>query len=274
MKKLCSGLMAIVLSLSQVCSTCSAEGNAEYNESYSRYLSKSSKKDKEDCKGTDDKQKKINLIISSIFLSAAILGATGIHEYAELKKPNIFKQFYSATFGGIWNLAKDGGSWLVENYPIAKNWISKKFSATQNWTSEKYDALKTVLNSTYYDTKDWTSEKYDALKTVLNSTYYDTKDWTSEKYDALKTVLNSTYYDTKDWTSEKYDAGKVWFNEADASKKVAAGVGLAATFLTVLLVTIVHCCKRADTPVAAFESIPEVYDEFADDMRHWGANLN
>ena len=230
MKKLCSGLMAIVLSLSQVCSTCSAEGNAEYNESYSRYLSKSSKKDKEDCKGTDDKQKKINLIISSIFLSAAILGATGIHEYAELKKPNIFKQFYSATFGGIWNLAKDGGSWLVENYPIAKNWISKKFSATQNWTSEKYDALKTVLNSTYYD--------------------------------------------TKDWTSEKYDAGKVWFNEADASKKVAAGVGLAATFLTVLLVTIVHCCKRADTPVAAFESIPEVYDEFADDMRHWGANLN
>ena len=53
MKKLCSGLMAIVLSLCQVCSTCSAEGNAEYNESYSRYLSKSSKKDKEDCKGTD-----------------------------------------------------------------------------------------------------------------------------------------------------------------------------------------------------------------------------
>ena len=229
MKKLCSGLMAIVLSLSQVCSTCSAEGNAEYNESYSRYLSKSSKKDKEDCKGTDDKQKKINLIISSIFLSAAILGATGIHEYAELKKPNIFKQFYSATFGGIWNLAKDGGSWLVENYPIAKNWISKKFSATQNWTSEKYDALKTVLNSTYYD--------------------------------------------TKDWTSEKYDEGKVWFNEADASKKVTAGMGLA-TFLTLLLGTIVHCCKRADTPVAAFESIPEVYDEFADDMRHWGANLN
>ena len=251
MKKLCSGLMAIVLSLSQVCSTCSAEGNAEYNESYSRYLSKSSKKDKEDCKGTDDKQKKINLIISSIFLSAAILGATGIHEYAELKKPNIFKQFYSATFGGIWNLAKDGGSWLVENYPIAKNWISKKFSATQNWTSEKYDALKTVLNSTYYDTKDWTSEKYDALKTVLNSTYYD----------------------TKDWTSEKYDEGKVWFNEADASKKVTAGMGLA-TFLTLLLGTIVHCCKRADTPVAAVESIPEVYDEFADDMRHWGANLN
>ena len=229
MKKLCSGLMAIVLSLCQVCSTCSAEGNAEYNESYSRYLSKSSKKDKEDCKGTDDKQKKINLIISSIFLSAAILGATGIHEYAELKKPNIFKQFYSATFGGIWNLAKDGGSWLVENYPIAKNWISKKFSATQNWTSEKYDALKTVLNSTYYD--------------------------------------------TKDWTSEKYDEGKVWFNEADASKKVTAGMGLA-TFLTLLLGTIVHCCKRADTPVAAFESIPEVYDEFADDMRHWGANLN
>jgi len=229
MKKLCSGLMAIVLSLSQVCSTCSAEGNAEYNESYSRYLSKSSKKDKEDCKGTDDKQKKINLIISSIFLSAAILGATGIHEYAELKKPNIFKQFYSATFGGIWNLAKDGGSWLVENYPIAKNWISKKFSATQNWTSEKYDALKTVLNSTYYD--------------------------------------------TKDWTSEKYDEGKVWFNEADASKKVTAGMGLA-TFLTLLLGTIVHCCKRADTPVAAVESIPEVYDEFADDMRHWGANLN
>lgn len=229
MKKLCSGLMAIVLSLCQVCSTCSAEGNAEYNESYSRYLSKSSKKDKEDCKGTDDKQKKINLIISSIFLSAAILGATGIHEYAELKKPNIFKQFYSATFGGIWNLAKDGGSWLVENYPIAKNWISKKFSATQNWTSEKYDALKTVLNSTYYD--------------------------------------------TKDWTSEKYDEGKVWFNEADASKKVTAGMGLA-TFLTLLLGTIVHCCKRADTPVAAVESIPEVYDEFADDMRHWGANLN
>jgi len=251
MKKLCSGLMAIVLSLCQVCSTCSAEGNAEYNESYSRYLSKSSKKDKEDCKGTDDKQKKINLIIPSIFLSAAILGATGIHEYAELKKPNIFKQFYSATFGGIWNLAKDGGSWLVENYPIAKNWISKKFSATQNWTSEKYDALKTVLNSTYYDTKDWTSEKYDALKTVLNSTYYD----------------------TKDWTSEKYDEGKVWFNEADASKKVTAGMGLA-TFLTLLLGTIVHCCKRADTPVAAVESIPEVYDEFADDMRHWGANLN
>ncbi len=229
MKKLCSGLMAIVLSLCQVCSTCSAEGNAEYNESYSRYLSKSSKKDKEDCKGTDDKQKKINLIIPSIFLSAAILGATGIHEYAELKKPNIFKQFYSATFGGIWNLAKDGGSWLVENYPIAKNWISKKFSATQNWTSEKYDALKTVLNSTYYD--------------------------------------------TKDWTSEKYDEGKVWFNEADASKKVTAGMGLA-TFLTLLLGTIVHCCKRADTPVAAVESIPEVYDEFADDMRHWGANLN
>ena len=229
MKKLCSGLMAIVLSLCQVCSTCSSEGNAEYNESYSRYLSKSSKKDKEDCKGTDDKQKKINLIISSIFLSAAILGATGIHEYAELKKPNIFKQFYSATFGGIWNLAKDGGSWLVENYPIAKNWISKKFSATQNWTSEKYDALKTVLNSTYYD--------------------------------------------TKDWTSEKYDEGKVWFNEADASKKVTAGMGLA-TFLTLLLGTIVHCCKRADTPVAAVESIPEVYDEFADDMRHWGANLN
>ena len=229
MKKLCSGLMAIVLSLCQVCSTCSAEGNAEYNESYSRYLSKSSKKDKEDCKGTDDKQKKINLIISSIFLSAAILGATGIHEYAELKKPNIFKQFYSAIFGGIWNLAKDGGSWLVENYPIAKNWISKKFSATQNWTSEKYDALKTVLNSTYYD--------------------------------------------TKDWTSEKYDEGKVWFNEADASKKVTAGMGLA-TFLTLLLGTIVHCCKRADTPVAAVESIPEVYDEFADDMRHWGANLN
>ncbi len=273
MKKLCSGLMAIVLSLCQVCSTCSAEGNAEYNESYSRYLSKSSKKDKEDCKGTDDKQKKINLIIPSIFLSAVILGATGIHEYAELKKPNIFKQFYSATFGGIWNLAKDGGSWLVENYPIAKNWILKKFSATQNWTSEKYDALKTVLNSTYYDTKDWTSEKYDALKTVLNSTYYDTKDWTSEKYDALKTVLNSTYYDTKDWTSEKYDEGKVWFNEADASKKVTAGMGLA-TFLTLLLGTIVHCCKRADTPVAAVESIPEVYDEFADDMRHWGANLN
>ena len=229
MKKLCSGLMAIVLSLCQVCSTCSAEGNAEYNESYSRYLSKSSKKDKEDCKGTDDKQKKINLIIPSIFLSAVILGATGIHEYAELKKPNIFKQFYSATFGGIWNLAKDGGSWLVENYPIAKNWISKKFSATQNWTSEKYDALKTVLNSTYYD--------------------------------------------TKDWTSEKYDEGKVWFNEADASKKVTAGMGLA-TFLTLLLGTIVHCCKRADTPVAAVESIPEVYDEFADDMRHWGANLN
>jgi len=251
MKKLCSGLMAIVLSLCQVCSTCSAEGNAEYNESYSRYLSKSSKKDKEDCKGTDDKQKKINLIIPSIFLSAVILGATGIHEYAELKKPNIFKQFYSATFGGIWNLAKDGGSWLVENYPIAKNWILKKFSATQNWTSEKYDALKTVLNSTYYDTKDWTSEKYDALKTVLNSTYYD----------------------TKDWTSEKYDEGKVWFNEADASKKVTAGMGLA-TFLTLLLGTIVHCCKRADTPVAAVESIPEVYDEFADDMRHWGANLN
>ena len=229
MKKLCSGLMAIVLSLCQVCSTCSAEGNAEYNESYSRYLSKSSKKDKEDCKGTDDKQKKINLIIPSIFLSAVILGATGIHEYAELKKPNIFKQFYSATFGGIWNLAKDGGSWLVENYPIAKNWILKKFSATQNWTSEKYDALKTVLNSTYYD--------------------------------------------TKDWTSEKYDEGKVWFNEADASKKVTAGMGLA-TFLTLLLGTIVHCCKRADTPVAAVESIPEVYDEFADDMRHWGANLN
>ena len=251
MKKLCSGLMAIVLSLSQVCSTCSAEGNAEYNESYSRYLSKSSKKDKEDCKGTDDKQKKINLIISSIFLSAAILGATGIHEYAELKKPNIFKQFYSATFGGIWNLAKDGGSWLVENYPIAKNWISKKFSATQNWTSENYPIFKS-----------W-----------LNSTYYNTKDWTSEKYDALKTVLNSTYYDTKDWTSEKYDEGKVWFNEADASKKVTAGMGLA-TFLTLLLGTIVHCCKRADTPVAAFESIPEVYDEFADDMRHWGANLN
>ena len=157
------------------------------------------------------------------------MGATGIHEYAELKKPNIFKQFYSATFGGIWNLAKDGGSWLVENYPIAKNWISKKFSATQNWTSEKYDALKTVLNSTYYD--------------------------------------------TKDWTSEKYDEGKVWFNEADASKKVTAGMGLA-TFLTLLLGTIVHCCKRADTPVAAVESIPEVYDEFADDMRHWGANLN
>ena len=251
MKKLCSGLMAIVLSLSQVCSTCSAEGNAEYNESYSRYLSKSSKKDKEDCKGTDDKQKKINLIISSIFLSAAILGATGIHEYAELKKPNIFKQFYSATFGGIWNLAKDGGSWLVENYPIAKNWISKKFSATQNWTSENYPIFKS-----------W-----------LNSTYYNTKDWTSEKYDALKTVLNSTYYDTKDWTSEKYDEGKVWFNEADASKKVTAGMGLA-TFLTLLLGTIVHCCKRDDTPVAAFESIPEVYDEFADDMRHWGANLN
>ena len=229
MKKLCSGLMAIVLSLSQVCSTCSAEGNAEYNESYSRYLSKSSKKDKEDCKGTDDKQKKINLIISSIFLSAAILGATGIHEYAELKKPNIFKQFYSATFGGIWNLAKDGGSWLVENYPIAKNWISKKFSATQNWTSENYPIFKS---------------------------------W-----------LNSTYYNTKDWTSEKYDEGKVWFNEADASKKVTAGMGLA-TFLTLLLGTIVHCCKRADTPVAAFESIPEVYDEFADDMRHWGANLN
>lgn len=229
MKKLCSGLMAIVLSLCQVCSTCSAEGNAEYNESYSRYLSKSSKKDKEDCKGTDDKQKKINLIISSIFLSAAILGATGIHEYAELKKPNIFKQFYSATFGGIWNLAKDGGSWLVENYPIAKNWISKKFSATQNWTSENYHIFKS---------------------------------W-----------LNSTYYDTKDWTSEKYDEGKVWFNEADASKKVTAGMGLA-TFLTLLLGTIVHCCKRADTPVAAVESIPEVYDEFADDMRHWGANLN
>ena len=108
---------------------------------------------------------------------------------------------------------------------------------------------------------------------MLNSTYYDTKDWTSEKYDALKTVLNSTYYDTKDWTSEKYDEGKVWFNEADASKKVTAGMGLA-TFLTLLLGTIVHCCKRADTPVAAFESIPEVYDEFADDMRHWGANLN
>lgn len=229
MKKLCSGLMAIVLSLCQVCSTCSAEGNAEYNESYSRYLSKSSKKDKEDCKGTDDKQKKINLIIPSIFLSAVILGATGIHEYAELKKPNIFKQFYSATFGGIWNLAKDGGSWLVENYPIAKNWILKKFSATQNWTSEKYDLLKSVLNSTYYD--------------------------------------------AKDWTSEKYDEGKVWFNEADASKKVTAGMGLA-TFLTLLLGTIVHCCKRADTPVAAVESIPEVYDEFADDMRHWGANLN
>ena len=273
MKKLCSGLMAIVLSLSQVCSTCSAEGNAEYNESYSRYLSKSSKKDKEDCKGTDDKQKKINLIISSIFLSAAILGATGIHEYAELKKPNIFKQFYSATFGGIWNLAKDGGSWLVENYPIAKNWISKKFSATQNWTSENYPIFKSWLNSTYYNTKDWTSEKYDALKTVLNSTYYDTKDWTSEKYDALKTVLNSTYYDTKDWTSEKYDEGKVWFNEADASKKVTAGMGLA-TFLTLLLGTIVHCCKRADTPVAAVESIPEVYDEFAADMSHWGDYLN
>ena len=251
MKKLCSGLMAIVLSLSQVCSTCSAEGNAEYNESYSRYLSKSSKKDKEDCKGTDDKQKKINLIISSIFLSAAILGATGIHEYAELKKPNIFKQFYSATFGGIWNLAKDGGSWLVENYPIAKNWISKKFSATQNWTSENYPIFKS-----------W-----------LNSTYYNTKDWTSEKYDALKTVLNSTYYDTKDWTSEKYDEGKVWFNEADASKKVTAGMGLA-TFLTLLLGTIVHCCKRADTPVAAFESIPEVYDEFGADMSHWGDYLN
>ncbi len=251
MKKLCSGLMAIVLSLSQVCSTCSAEGNAEYNESYSRYLSKSSKKDKEDCKGTDDKQKKINLIISSIFLSAAILGATGIHEYAELKKPNIFKQFYSATFGGIWNLAKDGGSWLVENYPIAKNWISKKFSATQNWTSENYPIFKS-----------W-----------LNSTYYNTKDWTSEKYDALKTVLNSTYYDTKDWTSEKYDEGKVWFNEADASKKVTAGMGLA-TFLTLLLGTIVHCCKRADTPVAAVESIPEVYDEFAADMSHWGDYLN
>lgn len=251
MKKLCSGLMAIVLSLCQVCSTCSAEGNAEYNESYSRYLSKSSKKDKEDCKGTDDKQKKINLIISSIFLSAAILGATGIHEYAELKKPNIFKQFYSATFGGIWNLAKDGGSWLVENYPIAKNWILKKFSATQNWTSENYPIFKF-----------W-----------LNSTYYNTKDWTSEKYDLLKSVLNSTYYDAKDWTSEKYDEGKVWFNEADASKKVTAGMGLA-TFLTLLLGTIVHCCKRADTPVAAVESIPEVYDEFADDMRHWGANLN
>ena len=251
MKKLCSGLMAIVLSLSQVCSTCSAEGNAEYNESYSRYLSKSSKKDKEDCKGTDDKQKKINLIISSIFLSAAILGATGIHEYAELKKPNIFKQFYSATFGGIWNLAKDGGSWLVENYLIAKNWISKKFSATQNWTSENYPIFKS-----------W-----------LNSTYYNTKDWTSEKYDALKTVLNSTYYDTKDWTSEKYDEGKVWFNEADASKKVTAGMGLA-TFLTLLLGTIVHCCKRADTPVAAVESIPEVYDEFAADMSHWGDYLN
>lgn len=233
MKKLCSGLMAIVLSLSQVCSTCSAEGNAEYNESYSRYLSKSSKKDKEDCKGTDDKQKKINLIIPSIFLSAVILGATGIHEYAELKKP------------------KDGGSWLVENYPIAKNWILKKFSATQNWTSENYPIFKF-----------W-----------LNSTYYNTKDWTSEKYDLLKSVLNSTYYDAKDWTSEKYDEGKVWFNEADASKKVTAGMGLA-TFLTLLLGTIVHCCKRADTPVAAVESIPEVYDEFADDMRHWGANLN
>ena len=251
MKKLCSGLMAIVLSLCQVCSTCSAEGNAEYNESYSRYLSKSSKKDKEDCKGTDDKQKKINLIIPSIFLSAVILGATGIHEYAELKKPNIFKQFYSATFGGIWNLAKDGGSWLVENYPIAKNWILKKFSATQNWTSENYPIFKF-----------W-----------LNSTYYNTKDWTSEKYDLLKSVLNSTYYDAKDWTSEKYDEGKVWFNEADASKKVTAGMGLA-TFLTLLLGTIVHCCNRADTPVAAVESIPEVYDEFADDMRHWGANLN
>ena len=229
MKKLCSGLMAIVLSLSQVCSTCSAEGNAEYNESYSRYLSKSSKKDKEDCKETDDKQKKINLIIPSIALSAAILGATGIHEYAELKKPNIFKQFYSATFGGIWNLAKDGGSWLVENYPIAKNWISKKFSATQNWTSENYPIFKS---------------------------------W-----------LNSTYYNTKDWTSEKYDEGKVWFNEADASKKVTAGVGLV-TFLTLLLGAIVHCCKRADTPVAAFESIPEVYDEFAADMSHWGDYLN
>ena len=108
---------------------------------------------------------------------------------------------------------------------------------------------------------------------MLNSTYYDTKDWTSEKYDALKTVLNSTYYDTKDWTSEKYDEGKVWFNEADASKKVTAGMGLA-TFLTLLLGTIVHCCKRADTPVAAVESIPEVYDEFAADMSHWGDYLN
>lgn len=138
----------------------------------------------------------------------------------------------------------------INNYLIIKNWFNSFSFVSNNWIS-----------------------RLDDFKYWLNSTYYDAKDWTSGKCDALKAVLNSTYYDTKDWTSEKYDAGKVWFNEADASKKVAAGVGLA-TFLTLLLGTIVHCCKRADTPVAAVESIPEVYDEFADDMRHWGANLN
>lgn len=150
----------------------------------------------------------------------------------------------------------------LKSYPVFKSWLNSTYYGTKDWTSEKYDELK-----------DWSAENYLGFKSWLNSTYYDTKDWTSEKYDLLKSVLNSTYYDAKDWTSEKYDEGKVWFNEADASKKVAGGMGVAV-FLTVLLGTIVHCCKRADTPVAAFESIPEVYDEFADDMRHWGANLN
>lgn len=155
MKNICSGLLIITLSLGQVCSAYDAEGSYPKNEiitegkissqkkngNYLQELNKDSNKSKEE-KSQETTNINADLTVPSIALSAAILGATGIHEYAELKKPNIFKQFYSATFGGIWNLAKDGGSWLVENYPIAKNWISKKFGATQNWTSEKYNEGK------------------------------------------------------------------------------------------------------------------------------------
>ena len=98
-------------------------------------LSKSQTKDKK--KSPKVTNVNVDLNIPAIALSTAILGSVALQEYAKSKRPNIFKQFYSATgesISSVWDSAKctvaDLWSFGKENVP-----------AVVEWTKDGYDSL-------------------------------------------------------------------------------------------------------------------------------------
>ena len=189
MKKLSSCLLVLTLSLNQFGSTCSAaeiskkQERIEKNVNYFQALDKDSNKSKkENKKHSKETNINVDLTIPAIALGATILGAVGIHQYAKSRKPNIFKQFYSASGAAIENVFDSGKKWTIKNYPLAKDWTSEKYNELKVWSAENYPVFKSWLNSTYYDTKDWTSEKYDEAKI-----WFDQAD-TSKKVGAIAAV--------------------------------------------------------------------------------------
>ena len=164
MKKLCSGLLVFSMALSHVgTSGCALEKNANFTPMVSQektsWLRENSQKNntktsnmeidgkineilnKEQAKNKKKAKKvtnvNIDLNVPAIALSAAILGSVALQEYAKSKRPNIFKQFYSATgesISSVWALAKG---------TVADLWSfgKEKGPAVVEWTKDKYDSL-------------------------------------------------------------------------------------------------------------------------------------